>query len=329
MRARSISTIALPPRAVLSVLDKSKLPVVTLKVHAEASNKKQPITALRLLVDGRPLTDGGAHKTFDKGQDRAEAEWSITLPPGKHQLTVLARCPDSSSKSNTVEVAVPDPNKQTSLHILGVGVNEYEDSTLKLAFAARDAQEIAANFEKCCKGELFQEVHGQTLVNAAARKDAILRELAELRKKAKPNDLAVVFFAGHGVKEKDKFYLLPVEAKTTDLAKTAISGEELRKALGDFPCQVLLMLDACHSSGSLKNFRPAVDDITRNLTDDDCGVAVMCSAMAHEKALEKEGNGLFTRAVVQALNRAEGACRTIGTVDCFLCIICTLMFSTR
>ena len=97
-----------------------------------------------------------------------------------------------------------------------------------------------------------------------------------------------------------------MEAKTTDLAKTAVSGEELRKSLGEFPCQVLLILDTCHSSAGLKNFRPAVDDITRNLTDDDCGVAVMCAAMAHEKALEKSGNGLFTRAVVQALNRAEG-----------------------
>ena len=90
-----------------------------------------------------------------------------------------------------------------------------------------------------------------------------------------------------------------------DIERT-ISLIELRRSLGEFPCQVLLILDACHSSGSLKNFRPAVDDITRNLTDDDCGVAVLCAAMSHEKALERGGNGLFTRAVVQALNRAEG-----------------------
>jgi len=295
----------LPPRAVLSVLQQDKA-VVKLKVQAEAAAKDQPVTGLRLLMDGRPLADGSANERFGDGKVKAGAEWSVMLPPGKHQLTVLARCPDASSKSNSIDVEVADPARQNTLRVLAIGVNDYEDSTLKLDFAAKDAQDIAANFQKCCKGELFTEVHGQTLVNAAARKDAVLKELAELRKLAKPNDLVVIFFAGHGVKEKDKFYLLPVEVKTTDLARTAISGEELRKSLGEFPCQVLLMLDACQSSGSLKSFRPAVDDITRNLTDDDCGVAVMCAAMAHEKALEKSGNGLFTRAVVQALNRAEG-----------------------
>ena len=296
----------LPPRAVLTVLDQSKLPAVKLKVAAEASNKKQPVTALRLLVDGRPLTDGAANQTFDQGKDKAEAEWTITLPPGNHQLTVLARGPDSSSKSNAVHIAIADPAKQNTLHVLAIGVNDYEDSTLKLDFAAKDAQDIAANFPKCCKGELFHDVHSEALVNSKARKDAIVSRLSALRKQAKPNDLVVIFFAGHGVKQKDKFYLLPVEAKTAELAKTAISGDELRKALGEFPCQVLLMLDACHSSAGLKNFRPAVDDITRNLTDDDCGVAVLCAAMAHEKALEIGGNGLFTKAVVDGLNRGDG-----------------------
>jgi hypothetical protein len=32
----------------------------------------------------------------------------------------------------------------------------------------------------------------------------------------------------------------------------------------------------------------------------------MCAAMGHEVAIEKEGNGLFTRAVLGALRKAEG-----------------------
>jgi len=296
----------LPPRALLTVLDQSKLPTVRLKVHAEAAAKNQPITALRLLVDGRPLADGLAYTTFDQAKESATTEWSITLPPGKHQLTVLARCADASSKSNSIDIVVNDPAKQNTLHVLAVGVSDYEDGTLKLDFAAKDAEDIAANFPKCCKGELFHDVRSEALVNGKARKAGILKRVAEMRKQVRPNDLVVIFFAGHGVKEKNRFYLLPVEARIADLARTAISSDELRKSLGEFPCQVLLMLDACHSSAGLKNFRPAVDDITRNLTDDDCGVAVLCSAMAHEKAIEKDGNGLFTRAVLDGLSRKEG-----------------------
>jgi len=298
----------LPPQATLEILsDKKDLPSVKMKVNAVAAVKEQPVIALRLLVDGRGIADeGSTFVQYETPQHKAEQIWTIKLPPGKHQLAVLAKCADSASISNAFEIDVADPDKLKSLHVLAIGVNNYEDPLLKLNFAVKDAEDIAANFQKCCKGDLYHDVHSAALVDARARKDAILKHLAEVRKRVKPNDLAVVFFAGHGVKAKDKFYLLPVEANTTDLAKTAISGEELRKSMGEFPCQVLLMLDACHSSGSLKNFRPAVDDITRNLTDDDCGVAVMCAAMANEKALEKNGNSLFTRAVVQALNRAEG-----------------------
>jgi uncharacterized caspase-like protein len=139
-----------------------------------------------------------------------------------------------------------------------------------------------------------------------------LDSIAAVRGKVKPNDLFVVFFAGHGVKEKDEFYLLTVEAQVGTLDKTALPGKSLSGALGEFPCQVLLLLDACHSAGfgekgklRQKQLAPATDDATRALTDDDIGVAVMCAAMGSEAALEKEGNGLFTRAMLEALSHSD------------------------
>ena len=125
----------------------------------------------------------------------------------------------------------------------------------------------------------------------------------------------IVFFAGHGVKEKDRFYLLTVETKVNALADSALSGSDLHSALGEFPCQVLLMLDACQSAGfgengalAAKKLTPATDDATRALTEDEVGVAVMCEAMGKESALEKkaDGNGLFTKAVLEALHCSEG-----------------------
>ena len=191
-----------------------------------------------------------------------------------------------------IEIEVADPAKQNTLHVLAIGVNDYEDSTLKLDFAAKDAFDIAANFQKCCKGDLFPEVHGQTLINAKARKDAMLKELAELRKQAKPNDLVVVFFAGHGVKEKDKFYLLTVEAKTTDLAGTALVGRGAAQVARRISLSGAAAARRVPFVGGAEELSPRRWTISRrNLTDDDCGVAVMCAAMAHEKALEKGGNG--------------------------------------
>ncbi len=198
-----------------------------------------------------------------------------------------------------------NPAKQPRLHVLAVGVNAYQDPALTLTFATADAKAIACAFCQAA-GEPYRAGEGVILLDAKARKQALLDALANLRGQVKPNDLVVFFFAGHGVKDKSGFYLLPVEANPKDLAKTAVSGTELRKTLGEFPCQVLLLLDACHSSGAVKNFRPVVDDLTRELTDDDCGVAVLSAAMANEQAQEKDGHGLFTYAVLAALNHADG-----------------------
>jgi hypothetical protein len=52
--------------------------------------------------------------------------------------------------------------------------------------------------------------------------------------------------------------------------------------------------------------KPATDDVARDLTDDEIGIAVMCAAMAHEKAEGQGGHGLFTQAVLDALAKKPG-----------------------
>jgi WD40 repeat protein len=294
----------LPPRAALEVLDKTALPKVKVKATAAAAVKGQPVTSLRLLVDGRPLPEGKGALDLGNGQTTAEAEWEVELPPGEHELKVLARGPDTAGASEAVAVNVPLPvtNKAT-LHLLAVGINEYQNKDLHLNFAAKDAREVADAFRKNCAGagNLFGAVRGEPLLDDKATRQGVLDAIGDVREGAKSGDLVVVYFAGHGVTEGKDFYLLPCDADTTRLAQTAVSGKELRQRLADMPCQVLLILDACHSAAGIKAFKAATDDAARTLSDDECGVAVFCAAMGQEYAQEKDGNGLFTRALVGAL----------------------------
>jgi WD40 repeat protein len=318
----------LPPRCTLELLEQEK-GKVKVRVRAVAQAKNQPILGLRLYVDGRPFVPGGQRgmkrvvssetsAEFPKGQEKAELTWAFTLPGekavGDYRLAVMARSRDAQAPSNEVAVRHVDPAKVPALHVLAVGINKYNDATLNLNFAAKDARELAEAFKKHTKGDLFAQVHAEdVLLDGKATRKAVLEGILKVRKRVKANDLFVVFFAGHGVKDKGQFYLLTAEANTQALAKSALSGAELRTALEQFPCQVLLMLDACHSAGfgekgalQLRKLARATDEATRSLTEDEVGVAVMCAAMGHEVAIEKEGNGLFTRAVLQALRKAEG-----------------------
>ena len=123
---------------------------------------------------------------------------------------------------------------------------------------------------------------------------------------AKENDLVVVFFAGHGVKEGNQFYLLPHEANIQKLAETAISGAEVREMLSAIKVPTLLILDACHSTAAVKNMLPATDDATRSASGDEVGVTVLSAAMGKETAGEQNGNGFLTRGLKKALESGPG-----------------------
>jgi WD40 repeat protein len=303
----------LPPRSVLAVVDQSKLPTVKLKVQAEASAKDHPITSLRLMMDGRVVPGKETLVEFKDGKAKAEVEWTFELPEGEHQLAVLARRLDSSGVSPSIRLKSVNAAKLPTLHVLAVGINSYKDGSLDLKYSAPDAEALVDAFAKNCNGQPFRDVKTRMLLSQQATTANVVKELIELRKTVAQQDLVVVFFACHGVKHKKDYYLLTHEADTDHLDKTCLSGDSLRKSLAEFKCQVLLMLDACHSAGfgegkklSKLGLKPATDDVTRDLTDDEYGVAVMCAAMAHEKAEGIGGHGLFTQALLDALEKKPG-----------------------
>jgi hypothetical protein len=284
---------------------------VKVRAGAGPAIKDQPVQSvrsLRLLVDGRQFPGAQGLVELPDGRQTARHEWEVELGPGEHELRVLAHGADTTGASDPVRVTVPLPvQNRPSLHVLAVGINAYQNKDLQLSFAAKDAREVAAAFTRSCAGagNVFGQVNPQTLLDDQATRAGVLKALQDVRKQAKTGDLVVMYFAGHGVADGGDFYLLPVEADTAKLPATAVSGKELRKQLADMPCQVLLILDACHSAAGVKAFKPATDDVARQLTDDECGVAVFCAAMGTEYAQEAKGNGLFTKALIEALSRSE------------------------
>ncbi len=152
-----------------------------MKATAVAARPKQPVVALRLLLDGRPLPDQAG---ICEGQ--SEAVWEVTLPPGKYALSVLARGPDTSSVSPSVEVDAGSPAKPgnaAALHVLAIGVNAYQEKTLPLDCAAQDAQAIAKACTDTGPGPLFQAVVPHVVVNQDASQACILKELDDLRRR--------------------------------------------------------------------------------------------------------------------------------------------------
>jgi hypothetical protein len=262
-----------------------------------------------VLLDGRPLPDGKGVWTPAPGPT-AEAVFEFDVPAGTHEVKVLARGGDGSAVSDPLVVRGPkSPGSQPTVYRVCVGVNDYDDPGLKLSAATKDAGDFFKAVGTYCVGpdNRFGAAKGELLLDKAATREKVLAALTAARKAAKPGDLLVVFFAGHGVKQGDAFYLLTREAVSAGPLKgKAVSGDDLRAALAEVECPVLLVLDACHSSAAVKSLRPATDDLTRALTDDSVGVTVLAAAMAHEVAGASAENGFFTAGLVKGLAAGAG-----------------------
>jgi WD40 repeat protein len=292
----------LPPEVTLAApgLAGPRLTRPAVEVRAEARGVgKHPVTALQLLLDGRPYGGAaGLRRVAGKKPGEAVAEkWTVAVPPGEHSLRVLARSAVSFGLSNDVEVAFAELPARPRLYVLAVGIDAYKDRNLELKCAVNDAAGLVATFQK--KSEAIFDVRTDLLTDPRATKKGILAGFARL-KEMRDTDTAVIFFAGHGERDaRGQFYLLPQDVKVDRLAETAISAEVLRQHLAALPGRVLLLLDACHSGAVGR----VINEMARELGDEDSGVVAMCAATPKERAGEsqKDGHGFFCLALLEAL----------------------------
>jgi len=218
---------------------------------------------------------------------------------------------DASDKISGLTVTPPGSGSGPSLYVLSIGINDYPDKRLKLDCAAPDARDIRQAFLTHSRRQFPGGVQTRLLLDGQATRANILEGLQWLASKVKGNDVAVVFYAGHGDSQiEGQFYLVPFDANLRKLGASGISGAALRKALGDLPSTTMLILDACDSGAfdpkapktrKVRALPTATDTMLRQMVNDE-GLVVMCGAAKGSYAIEENGHGFFTRAIVDGLS---------------------------
>ncbi len=277
----------------------------TVEVKAVArSSGNHPVTALRLLLDGRPYQGQKGLRSVEKPRLGAVgATWKVAVPPGRHVLAVQAESEVSKGLSAAVEVAAADSAELPNLYMVAIGVSAYPGKA-RLQFAASDAELMAQTFRQRSAG-VFKKIEAHVVVDRAATRAGILKELDWLASVMTPSDVAIISFSGHGARDRSgTFYLVPVDAMMADAARTCVSGDVLKARLGAMPGQVIAMLDACHSGTVAEDMHASrPDNLVRDLVTDDYGVVVMCSSLGREYSLESSETkaGFFTLGITEGL----------------------------
>lgn len=329
-----------------SYVNTTGLAEITVNATAEADK----VDEIRLFHNGKAvnLATRGLFVT-DNTAGTDSKKYSINLLPGQNTFRAVAlnsqrteSLPDEIvvNYQNGNQPIVNNKNivgkvdqieKSATLHLLVVGINKYINEKLTLNYAIADATSFKNEIEKDAS-TVLAKVKTYFITDLAANKKAITDAFLEIQKTAKPEDVFVFYYAGHGViSEKEKeFYLVPTDVadlKNVDevLKQKGISAKVLQNFAVDIQAQKqLFILDACQSAGVFEKLITADANQQKSLAlvSRSTGTHWMAASGSQQFANEFSslGHGAFTYVLLQALKgeAAENKMITVNGLKNFL-----------
>ena len=279
----------LPPVvAIVSPVDGVETSTASLKVKY-STRSQPPLTRLKVLVDGRPSALEGAGQA-----PGTSGELLVPIPARNCEVSLIAENRNGASEPATVRLRWKGPARDAfeakpKLYVLAVGVSAYQDQDMRLGLAAKDALDFGAVW-KNQHGRLYSGVEVKALTDAQATKGNILDGLEWLQRQVTAKDIAVLFFAGHGINDATGvFYFLPVDADREKLKRTGISQADITSTVAGLAGKVLVFMDACHSGnlmGKVQRRGVVVTAVVNELASAENGAVVFSSATGRQYALE-------------------------------------------
>lgn len=264
----------------------------------------------RVLQDLQQAADGQVMNVSQK----------LALPEGTSEIKVVAYNRANlvaslpAAVSVTVKSSVPRPKPH--LHVLAVGVNEYRDPDIrKLNYSVADANAISAAFALSKGTRTVYEnvtVHRPLLDDAVTRSN-LEQEFQRLGGIIRPDDVFVLYVAGHGVTDDGQYYFVAHDARIKDNKLDIVTGvgqDLLQQWLTLIPAfRSVLIYDTCES-GSIAEDRSAFRTTQRLVAAEklsrSMGRTVISATTDVKDALEGyKKHGVFTYVLLDAFAQAE------------------------
>jgi WD40 repeat protein len=171
----------------------------------------------------------------------------IDLANGENKLQLAAVDRKGTESLRTTFVVRNDgPAAPRDLYLVLAGVSDYGNPDRNLGYPAKDVRDLSAAFA-ARKGR-YRAIHELALVDRAATKDALLAARAFLAR-SKPDDLVVVFVAGHGVlDERGGWAFATADVDFSRPTETGLSFDALEDLVDGIGARnKLVLVDTCHA----------------------------------------------------------------------------------
>ncbi|WP_295796235.1 caspase family protein [Mucilaginibacter sp.] len=318
--------------------------VAEITVNASAENDK--IDEIRLFHNGKiiNLATRGLFVT-DNTTGTDTKKYTLNLLPGVNNIRAVAlngQRTESEPDEITVtyntggQANVPAPvnksggiidavDRNATMHLVVVGINAYKNPKMSLNYALADATAFKDAAELDAK-TIITSVKTYFVTDDKADKNGIIAAFTEVQKNAKPQDVFVFYYAGHGViSEKNKeFYLVPndvTDLKNVDeaLEQHGIPSKMLQHYAIDIAAQKqVFILDACQSAGAFATLLRNDGDQQKSLATVARSTGTHWTAASGSQQFANEfsqlGHGAFTYVLLKAM-KGEAASNKMVTIN--------------
>ncbi|HVL58376.1 MAG TPA: caspase family protein, partial [Burkholderiaceae bacterium] len=218
--------------------------------------------------------------------------------------------PAAAAASGAAKAAGSAPGhlRYRRIYVVAAGVSSYPTlrAELQLKFPSKDARDFVEIVKTQAAG-LADQVQVRLLTDAAATRGSLLDALAWIRQQVGPDDLGVVFLAGHGFMLRDQYHFA---GSDIDLGseergmQTAVPGSAIQDALSNLRGRGVFFIDTCHSGFALSELKINTD-VTGALNGmgDERAVVILAGSAGRQTAAEADewNNGAFTKAIVEGM----------------------------
>ncbi|MCX6153057.1 MAG: caspase family protein [Candidatus Kapabacteria bacterium] len=310
---KAVAVLNLPPLVTInSTADTLTTDSVKLKIEIES--RKTPCSELRIFANDKLVKS----EIFDNPiTGKYEKEYTLYLTPEFNSFRAIA-IDKEQTESFPAEIKIfrTGEKPKSNLYIIAIGISDYKNPKFHLPFARLDQEAVTATMLKRATN-IAKETKLYSFINSQAEKSAVINAFNEVAKKAKPEDIFVFYFVGHGTtcapknSTKADFYLVlhsVMEWDYNQLVNQGLSSQELRSLMVNVSAnKQLVIIDACKSGKLVSDIASdtvsvggqAVARLARS-----SGLTVISSTSASSPAYEHIdlGHGIFSYVMLEGLN---------------------------
>jgi hypothetical protein len=242
-------------------------------------------------------------------------EYPVTLRPGENTVAVSAYDSAGAQESaNSVQkISWQGKTERPRLFILAAAINTYLDPNLgKLKNCVADADGIIDAFTKY-SGDIYSDVFVQRIIDSEVTGDNLSKTFKAIGEKVKPDDVFILYLAGHGKTAEDgDYYYIPYDFHYTSeksIAENGVSKWQLIKDLSNVQADhMMILLDTCNAGSFLTDAkeRKSVEGTDKDAIIErfasKAGYDMLAACSTYQDALDNyKGHGIFTYHIIEAL----------------------------